>query len=270
MESPELAQRRRRWVDALMMCLTRSKLPARIDLRALRAKLDGVELWQKGKLDLDLVWKLLIGSSFDLEEAAPALLAMKSFEGELGAPVRLPMALEALSQKEEARLREQVAVTADEIARVMQAPLAPEPAAPAAPAAPQPEAPSKKVAAPRPAATRPGVSLVAALPVVLGGVAIAGAVAWLQLRDTATAMNMNLSEAIVHLEQGKRDGAAMTAKLADPKWDGLNKDERRALADKLLDAWVASGVQQLVVTDASGAVKINASTLGGVRVVAVY
>jgi len=267
MESPELTQRHRRWVDALTMCLARSRVPSRVELRALRPKLDAVELWQNGQLDLDPVWKLLIAEGVDLEEAAPPLLAMKSFEGPLGASVRLPMALEALSQKEEERLRGQVTVAAGDITQLMEAPIAePEPAAPAAP---QPSSPSKKAAA-APKPKKPGVAPFLALPLVLVGIAIGGVVAWWQLRDTSKSMAMNESEAIVHLEQGKREGVALTARLADPKWEGLAKSDKRAIADKLLDAYAPSGVQQVVITDAGGKVRVNASTLGGVRVVAVY
>src|SRR5947209_16282645 len=124
MESPDLAVRRGVVVDALTACLERSKVSERLDVEALRPVLGSApDLWRGGnELNLDPVWQLLIKQpGVQIEDAAPPLLLFKSFEAELGLTVTLPMALAALSQREEARLRGEVAFGRDDFVKTLAA-----------------------------------------------------------------------------------------------------------------------------------------------------
>jgi hypothetical protein len=75
--------------------------------------------------------------------------------------------------------------------------------------------------------------------------------------------------AILKLEQGRRADFAVTARLADPRWDALTAPERQRRLEELLKAMEPEGVRSLIVRDAAGRTRGLASIVGGQRTVRV-
>src|SRR3954469_20458978 len=114
MESAEaLATKRRVLIDALMMCLARSRVCQVVDAATIRGVLDSAsrELWREGEFRLDPVWKMLIAEpGLTPEEVAPPLLLFKAYENELGVAVRVPQQLTAIPRAKQVRLRDALGV----------------------------------------------------------------------------------------------------------------------------------------------------------------
>ena len=98
MESEAVAAKRRVLVDALMMCLSKSRVMQVVDGETVRGVFDSAskEMWREGEFRLDPVWKILIAQpGLTAEDVAPPLLVFKAYENELGVVVRIPQALSA-------------------------------------------------------------------------------------------------------------------------------------------------------------------------------
>src|SRR5581483_1499256 len=118
MESPEVALKRRVLVDALTMCLQRSKVCEKIDAATIRSVLENSsDLWRSGEFHLETVWKILCNQpGLTAKEVAPPLLLFKAYENELGVVVRVPQALSALPRAEQVRLRDELGIPRTEFA----------------------------------------------------------------------------------------------------------------------------------------------------------
>src|SRR6478672_5270567 len=100
MQSAEaVAAKRKILIDALTMCLSRSKVKEFVPLDTIRSILQSAsgELWREGEFRLEMVWKILCQQpGISGQEVAPPLLVFKSFEQTLGVHVRMPQALTAI------------------------------------------------------------------------------------------------------------------------------------------------------------------------------
>src|SRR3954462_4665468 len=105
MESAEaLAAKRRILIDALMMCLSRSRVCERVDAATVRSVIDSAsrDLWREGEFRLAPLWKLLIAQpELTAEAVAPPLLLFKAYENDLGVLVRMPQQLTAIPRAEQ-------------------------------------------------------------------------------------------------------------------------------------------------------------------------
>lgn len=120
MQSVEaVAAKRKVLVDALTMCLERSKVRDIVAVDTIRSLLESAsgELWREGEFRLELVWKILTQQpGLSAKQVAPPLLGFKSFEEELGVRVRLPQALSAIPRAEQERLRDELKVGKEDFA----------------------------------------------------------------------------------------------------------------------------------------------------------
>src|SRR5947209_2677680 len=123
MEQPGgVAAKRRVLVDALTMCLERSKVSEVVDAETLRTVLSSAsgEMWREGEFRLDTVWKILTQQpGLSAKEVAPPLLVFKAYEEELGVAVRLPQALTAVPRSEQVRLRDELKISKADFAKAL-------------------------------------------------------------------------------------------------------------------------------------------------------
>jgi hypothetical protein len=273
MESPEgVAAKRRVLVDALTMCLQRSKVCEVVDAQTVRSVIESAstELWREGEFRLEYVWKILCQQpGLTAKEVAPPLLVFKAYETELGVNVRVPQALSALPRGEQVRLRDELGITKADFAKAigeLQA-LAlaerarSEAAAPSAEmrrqeSAKQQAATKEKAAKadkPDSAGTRPvkperkrlamALSGLAALALALG--------VFLGLRNTVSTVSLPEVAPLLQLADAVRDGSSLTARIADPKWDSLPKDARIRLAGQVFDVLAPKGIKTMTLVDAN-------------------
>jgi hypothetical protein len=288
MESSEVANKRRVLVDALTMCLERSKVCEKIDAQTLRSVLDSAatDLWRAGEFHLEPVWKILCNQpGLSAKEIAPPLLVFKAYESEMNVSVRVPQALSALPRGEQVKLRDELKIAREEFAgaiaelqklaaaetsQKVQADAAARISRQQEAAAPKQEAEASPTRRILPDAAAKKKSVPAA--VIAGAIALTlaagGAVAWLQLRDTSVDYDMSDSAAFVRLQAARRNGAGVNAQIADPRWDALPQADKNRLAQQLFDLEEKKGVQSLTVTDGNGRVRINAVHIGPVKTVA--
>src|SRR4051812_43970185 len=110
MESADaVAAKRRVLIDALMVCLSKSRVVQVVDGKTVRSVIDSAskELWREGEFRLDPIWKMLIAEpGLSAEDVAPPFLVFKAYENELGVIVRIPQALTAIPRGEQVRLRD--------------------------------------------------------------------------------------------------------------------------------------------------------------------
>lgn len=280
MESPEVALKRRVLVDALTMCLQRSKVCEKVDASTIRSVLENSpDLWRGGEFHLETVWKILCNQpGLTAKEVAPPLLVFKAYENELGVVVRVPQALSALPRSEQVRLRDELGIpraefagaitqmqklATDEAQRTQQTELAErasrqmDSAPKESPSVPQPARPQANKAVP------PGVIAGA----VAFALALGGGIAWLQLRDHSEAFDTSDVAPLLKLDAGRREGPSLIARIADPKWEPLPAAEKQQLAGQILDLEAKKGVKAIVLTDDSGKTRVNAFFAGANRVV---
>ena len=121
MESAEaVAAKRRVLIDALMMCLSKSRVMTVVDATTTRGVLDSAssEMWREGEFRLDPVWKILTAQpGLSAEDVAPPLLVFKAYEKELGVSVRVPQALTAIPRGEQIRLRDALGIERADFAK---------------------------------------------------------------------------------------------------------------------------------------------------------
>ena len=118
-----MAAKRRVLVDALMMCLSKSRVVQVVDGETVRGVFDSAskEMWREGEFRLDPVWKILIAQpGLTAEDVAPPLLVFKAYENELGVVVRIPQALSAIPRGEQIRLRDALGIERADFAKAIE------------------------------------------------------------------------------------------------------------------------------------------------------
>jgi hypothetical protein len=278
MESAEaVAAKRRVLIDALMMCLGKSRVVKVVDAKTVRGVIDSAsgELWREGEFRLDPVWKILIAQpGLTAEEVAPPLLVFKAYEKELGVAVRVPQALSAIPRGEQVRLRDTLGIQRADFAKVIDE-LKALAAADAAEERNQQlmreaEASHDKDEAARPRNTgaqkkvkAPPSKQAKALAVVLGLVAlsaIGGSVGW-AMRDTAAAYNLSDVAATLQLTSGRAAGPSLTATISDPRWETMSTEERKKAASAVMDLEVGKGIKSMILLDPTGGTRAMVTEL---------
>ncbi len=284
MESVEaVATKRRVLVDALMMCLERSRVCQLVDAATVRGVIDSAsrELWREGEFRLDPVWKLLTSQpGLTAEEVAPPLLLFKAYEKELGVTVRVPQALTAIPRAEQVRLRETLGVgkesfqaAIDEM-RVLAVEQSQRRISGRSQTAVAP--PSDEVAGDAPARpTTPKIPMVAAagsaaasagsgggvdkraLALALGVLTLAALAlaTWVALRDTAVAFDLADVAGSLQLASGRTGGGSMTAVITDGRWDTMSPEDRRAAVSGVMDIEIGKGIKVMTLVDKAGNAK---------------
>jgi hypothetical protein len=280
-EGEGVAAKRRVLVDALTMCLSRSKVCETIAPDTIRSVIESAstELWREGEFRLEYVWKILCQQpGLTAAEVAPPLLVFKAYETELGVNVRVPQALSALPRGEQVRLRDELGITKADFAKAvsaMQAIVAAErqkaeQAEVVARAAESTEKPKPApVAAPKkPAGKKDRKPLAIALSAV-AAIAL-GVSMYFTFRETARPFSFSETAAILQLSDGKHEGQTLTARISDPRWDKMSKEEREKTAAKLYDALSPKGVKVLDLVDGTGHPKALVSDAGTQRLIMIY
>jgi hypothetical protein len=282
MESAEaVAAKRRVLIDALMMCLTKSRVVQVVDGKTVRSVIDSAssELWREGEFRLDPVWKILIAQpELTAEDVAPPLLVFKAYEGELGVAVRVPQALSAIPRGEQIRLREALGIERADFAKAIEE-LKTLAAADATDKRNQQimrdaessydrdeanKGGSKPKSKPKSKSSQnagkkagPPSKQAKALAAALGLVALAaiGGSAWWALRDTSVGYPLNDVAGVLQLANGRAVGPSLTATITDPKWETLSAEERKKTVSAVMDVESGKGVKSLILLDASGSAR---------------
>jgi hypothetical protein len=275
MSPEEVAAKRRVLVGALTSCFEHSRVKEVVPLESIRSILQSAssELWREGEFRLEMVWKVLCQQpGISPQDVAPPLLVFKSLEADLEVSVRLPPALSALPPAEQAKLRDQVSLTRDAfLAQVPELAATPPPpevpidttqAAQAAVEATEPPRPTKK-------------PLALGAKVAIGALAVlslcaAGGSTWWALRDPTQTMMVDDLASVLLLTGGKRVDGSMSARLSDPRWETLSREEQRRLAARVFDHEREKGIKVLTLLDASGRVRVSASDATGRTTITIH
>lgn len=261
MESQEaVAAKRRVLVDALMMCLGKSKVCSIVDARTVRSVVESAssEMWREGEFRLDPLWKILVAQpGLTAADVAPPLLVFKAYENELGVQVRTPQALSAIPRGEQVKLRDALGIQRADFQRAIDElkQLADDAAAADAHAKVLAEA---EAAAATPAATAkqkkgPPPALAAALAAIALG-AVAGSI-WFAVRDTARPFDLHDAAGVLQLANGKAAGESLTATIVDPRWDAMSPEERKKAASAVFDLETGKGIKVMTLRDGNGATR---------------
>lgn len=268
MDSAEaVAAKRRVLVDALMMCLEKSKVVKVVDAKTVRGVINSAagELWREGEFRLEPVWKLLIAQKgLSAEEVAPPLLAFKAYEKELGVQVRVPQALSAIPRGEQVRLREALGLQKADFERAIaeMKKIATEEKQTPAMAEIVKEATGRVVAgetAAAPAAKKKPASPVVAIAFGAVAVVAIGASVWFAVRDTASSFDLRDVASVVQLSDGKAAGPSLTATITDSRWESLPRDERKKLVGQVLDIEEGKGIRAINLVDGNGRLRASAT-----------
>lgn len=288
MESQEtVAAKRRVLIDALMMCLQKSRVVQVVDGKTVRSVLDSAskELWREGEFRLEPVWKILVAQpGLTAEDVAPPLLLFKAYENELGVVVRVPQALSAIPRGEQVRLRDALgleradfaksidelkslaaadssASSQQQLARAAEAGARQEERKPPAAAKARPAKASKAPATAQSKALAVGLGL--------GGVAALVFGVWFAFRDTARGYDLSDVAATLQLSDGRAAGPSLTATISDGKWDTMSIDDRKKAAAAVMDVEAGKGIKSLTLLDKSGreAAAVNETPNGRVVMV---
>lgn len=289
METGGVAAKRRVLVDALTMCLSRSKVSAVVNADTLRSVLNSAsgDMWREGEFRLDTVWKILTQQpGLSAAEVAPPLLVFKAYEESLGVTVRLPQALTAIPRSEQVRLRDELNISKDDfaksvneladLARTEQEAKSKEQAAvldefkrdkstankPAPPQIATPSAGHKPVRKPMSRGVAAGIMAAALL--------ICGGALFFTFRSNAENADFADVASMLKIEQGEHAGGTWSGVINDPKWEKMTKAERQTLAAALFDHEVAKGVVSLTLRDTRGEVRVTATNLGGAKMVVAH
>ena len=268
MESAEaVAAKRRVLIDALMMCLSKSRVVQVVDGKTVRSVLDSAskELWREGEFRLEQVWKILIAQpGLTAEDVAPPLLVFKAYENELGVGVRVPQALSAIPRGEQIRLREALGIQRADFAKAIDELKAlaaadagsqsQQQAARAAEAEARKDEPRKPPTGGQQRVAAPATPQSKALAVGLG---IGGVIAlafgvWFTFRNPAHGFDLSDVAATVQLTDGKAVGPSLTATVADAKWDAMSIADRKKAAGAVMDVEAPKGIKSLTLLDKSG------------------
>jgi hypothetical protein len=286
MESAEaVAAKRKVLIDALMMCLGKSRVVQVVDGKTVRSVIESAsgELWREGEFRLDPVWKLLVSQpGLSAEEVAPPLLVFKAYENELGVQVRIPQALSAIPRGEQIRLRDALGVqradfakaidemkslAAQEATQDQREKLARDAASTVGagkPASKKPAPAGAKKPAPA-GAKKPERKLLAAILGIVAVLAIGGSV-WFALRDTSNDYDLR-DVASLQLAKGKRAGSSVTATITDGKWGSLSPADKKKAVSGVMDVEVPKGVRSVVLLDEDGKTRAMADETPDGRVI---
>ena len=260
MESADaVAAKRRVLIDALMMCLGKSRVVEVVDARTVRSVIESAsgELWRQGEFRLDPLWKLLVAQpGLTAEDVAPPLLVFKAYESDLGVIVRTPQALSAIPRGEQVRLRDALGVQRKDFQRAIDQikALAAEQAAADAHAdvVRQAEAAAAgeqaERAAAKKASDRRGLAIGLA---IFAAVALGGSL-WYALHDTARPFDVADAAGTLQLANGKAAKGSLTATITDPRWDTMTRAQRQQTASALFDLEAAKGIKVMVLRDVGG------------------
>jgi hypothetical protein len=270
MESAEaVAAKRRVLIDALMVCLQRSRVVQVVDGKTVRGVIDSAskDLWREGEFRLDPLWKMLIAQpGLSAEDVAPPLLAFKAYENELGVVVRLPQALSAIPRGEQVRLRDTLGLERADFAAAIeemkslataesgaeqQQQIAREAVAKEEPRRAAAASPSKKKEQ-KPLTPQ---AKAMAIGLGLGGLLALGFGVWFAIRDTSQPYDLSDVAGALQLANGRTAGHSLTATITDPKWETLSPDDRKKAASAVMDLEQAKGVKSLILVDAAGNAK---------------
>jgi hypothetical protein len=264
----------KRLVDLLVLALSSSDTGKTLAAEAIRQLVEArfKEDYDGTTLDLGPLWTALLAepgmSEFKL---APAFLQFKEWEARLDTTVTMPKPLASLDRTQAKRHLVRISVDAKVLdpllyPRLAVAPL-PEPKAaprPAAAATPAPAAPPARAAEP----LSPRRKLTAAAAAVVLVVAL-GFVGVSLFSPPGSSYGPGKLEAILKVEKARRVGHAVTAVIADSRWDAMSPADRQRTLEQLFKAVEPEGVQSLVLRDAAGKSRALASSVGGDRVLRV-
>ena len=266
MESAEaVIAKRRVLIDALMMCLSKSRVMQVVDAKTTRGVLDSaaVEMWREGEFRLDPVWKILTAQpGLSAEDVAPPLLVFKAYEKELGVSVRIPQALSAIPRGEQVRLRDALGIQRADFAKaidemkVLAAADANERQAEnlarAAEASADKDEPRRAATAKSKQIKKPQSKLAVA---ALGATALAAIVfgVWFAVRDTSAQFPLGDVAGALQLANGRAVGPSLTATISDSKWESLSRDDRKKAASAVMDIEVGKGIRSMILLDGNGA-----------------
>jgi hypothetical protein len=278
MESPEgVAAKRKILVDALTMCLERSRVCEVVDPATIRSVLGSAapEMWREGEFRLETLWKILCQQpGLSAKEVAPPLLVFKAYEDELGVKVRVPQALSALPRGEQVRLRDELGITKADFAKVigeLQA-LSTQQQESSALDRITEEA-SRGVDTPRAAPGVSGGPKKNRRPLALGLTAaavVAVAISlFLTFRETAAPEDLSDLAGILKLTNGVREKTSLIASISDPRWNTLPKDQQQKLAERVFDLQNAKGVKSMTLLDGNGKQRVIAAELPDRKMVVV-
>jgi len=288
MESAEgVAAKRRVLVDALMMCLERSAVCTILDAATIRSVLEMAarsgELWREGEFRLEYIWKILCQQpGLSAKEVAPPLLVFKAYEEALGVQVRAPQQLTALPRAEQVRLRDALGLSKADFATIigkLEALAAAEQTKKAEDKALSDEvkraeadvneggASESSYTPPAESAPRSRKTLALAL---IGVALVALPVAlFLTFRQNVQPIDLSDTDSLLRLANGHREGASLSARIVDSKWETLPKEGREKVANQLFDAEMAKGIISMTLLDSQGHTKVIASYLGGSKMIIV-
>jgi hypothetical protein len=277
---------RRLLIDALMVCLERSKVCNVIESRTIRFALDSARgvVSADGAFRLDPVWKILCQQpELTAREVAAPLLVLKSYESVLGARVALPEELTVIPEAEQQELRSQLNLSRADFERAL-AQLKERPVerevmsdvdagarrratGPEMPAATSYSEQFSPAAQAKSAGTK--ARALAALLGVLTLVAVGIGVV-LTLPSRPEGFDLARASAILTLADGKRIDASLTARIVDPKWDSLKREEQQKLADEIFHLVATGGIKALTLIDRSDHIRVQALESQGNRRVHVH
>lgn len=280
MESEGVAARRRVLVEALAMCLERSKVCEVVDAQTLRSVLTSAatEMWREGEFRLETAWKILCNQpGLSAKEVAPPLLVFKAYEDELGVQVRVPQALSALPRGEQVRLRDELGIKREDFAKSIDALKAlnehdqeRERVQEIARAA------SEDAGDPPAVAPPPDEAQTARkrrrLAAVLGAFALVSVATstFIVLRSSQRPADLDGFAKLLKLSAGTRTDQSLVARIDDPAWTRLTREEQQKLAEGLFDVAWAQGIRAMTLVAPDGRQRVIASDVGdGKRVVMV-
>jgi hypothetical protein len=268
--------KRRLLVEGLLRCLKASKVCEVVPVDTVRAVFDSAasELWREGEFRLEVVWKILCQQpGLDAKTVAPPLLALKGFEELLEVRVVLPAAVASIPKASQEQLRGQVDLPREVFVAHLE------------------ELRGQLTAA---EATGEGRALSSVVSDALGvdsmtktkpatshdrrrlaiGLGAAAVLAlslsfYLAFGARPTSFDVSELEPIVRLEAALRQDRSLVARLADPRWETLTKDDQKKLAGDLLDAVARHGIEAVTLKDATDRVRVIAASVGGRRTVVV-
>jgi hypothetical protein len=280
MESAEaVAAKRRVLIDALMVCLNKSRVVQVVDAKTVRGVIDSAskDLWREGEFRLDPLWKMLVAEpGLSAEDVAPPFLVFKAYENELGVIVRVPQALSAIPRGEQVRLRDTLGLQRADFAAAIeemkslasadagahqQQQIAREAAAREEPR--KPTAASSKNKQAKPASPQAKAT---AIGLAIGGVLALSVGVWFAMRDTSHPYDLS-DVAALQLTKGKAAGPSLTATISDPRWSTLSPDDRKKAASAVMDVEAAKGIKSLMLLDDSGNAKAMVNETPNGRVV---
>jgi hypothetical protein len=268
MESAEaVAAKRRVLIDALMVCLSKSRVVQVVDAKTVRGVIDSAskDLWREGEFRLDPLWKMLVAEpGLSAEDVAPPFLVFKAYENELGVIVRVPQALSAIPRGEQVRLRDGLglqradfAAAIEEMKSLASAETGAQQQQQLARAAAAKDEPRRPTATPEKAAKTPPSPQAKAMAfgLAIGGVAALAFSVWFALRDTSHVYDLSDVASTLQLTNGRAAGHSLTATISDPKWSTMTPEDRKKAASAVMDVEIGKGVKSLILVDADGNAK---------------